>query len=96
MSDKPKKHTRTRFLWALNDRVPRSRDHEEPLLIALVVLAYPLSLGPVGSRVLLSTPDFNKAPQRLSGIYAPVGWVCEHSDFARKVVLACMAWWTTL
>jgi hypothetical protein len=81
MSDEHEKHTRAWLLWAL---------------IALVVLAYPLSLGPVGSRVLLSTGDFNEAPQKLSGIYAPVGWLCKHSDSARRVVLGYMFWWSML
>jgi hypothetical protein len=80
MSDEPKRHTRAWFLWAL---------------IGLVVLAYALSLGPVGSRVLLSTTDFKEAPTKLSGIYAPVGWLCEHSDFARYAVLQYMFWWST-
>jgi hypothetical protein len=81
MSDEPRKRSRAWFLGAL---------------IALVVLAYPVALGPVGSRVLLSTPDYQEAPGRLGGIYAPVGWLCKHSDRARNVVLWYMAWWTKL
>jgi hypothetical protein len=58
-------------------------------LIASLPLAYLLALGPVASRALL--PGDPKAA--LNGIYAPVGWLCEHSYFARQMVSWYIAWW---
>jgi hypothetical protein len=75
MSDEPKKRSRKGIWWAL---------------IALVLLAYLLAMGPVSSRALLLSGDPKDA---LSGIYAPVGWLCEHSAFARYVVGWYVAWW---
>jgi len=80
MSDEPKKHTRAVVLWAC---------------IALVVLAYTLSIGPVGGRIMLSSGDPIRATEKLSGIYAPVRLLCEHSRFVRRVVLQYMFWWST-
>jgi hypothetical protein len=75
MSDEPKKRSRAWIWWAL---------------IAVVLLAYLLAMGPVSSRAFLLSGDAKNA---LSGIYAPVGWLCEHSAFARDVVGWYVAWW---
>jgi hypothetical protein len=59
--------------------------------IAAVVLVYLLGLGPVGGRALLSSPEDPK--KAFSGIYAPVGWLCEHCDIARHAAFWYIAWW---
>ncbi len=81
MSDEPGKHTRAWFLWAL---------------VAVVFVAYLISVGPVGARILASSGNPKTAPKMLSGIYAPVGWLCSHSNFAHSCVLRYMRWWKKL
>jgi hypothetical protein len=67
MSDEPKKGTRASFLWAL---------------ITLLVLVYPLSLGPA---VWLGRVS-NTGIAGENSAYAPIWWLRRHSLPARAAI----------
>ncbi|HEV3302430.1 MAG TPA: hypothetical protein VG055_22435 [Planctomycetaceae bacterium] len=70
MSDEPKKRTRAWIWWAA---------------VALLLLAYPLSAGPVGRCVLKSSNPQAKW-QTLRTVYAPIFWLRRHSGSAQPVI----------
>jgi hypothetical protein len=70
MSDEPKKHTRAFFLWAL---------------IAVALLAYPLSLGPA-SHYAINSNDMVASINRVETVYAPIFWLRLHSEWIKAAV----------
>jgi hypothetical protein len=69
MSDEPKKRTRAWILWAL---------------IVVVLLAYPLSMGPANHYALNSKGL--AGINRMETVYAPIWWLRRHSEWAKAAI----------
>jgi capsule polysaccharide export protein KpsC/LpsZ len=70
MSDEPKKRTRPWVLWTL---------------IAVVLLVYPLSMGPA-SHYAINSNDPIAGIDRMETVYAPIFWLRRHSELVKAAV----------
>jgi hypothetical protein len=70
MSDAPKKRSRAWVFW---------------VFIAVVFLAYPLSIGPVKARAL-NSDDPIAGIDRMETVYAPIWWLRGHSEMAKAAI----------
>jgi hypothetical protein len=74
MSDEPKMHTRAWFLWAL---------------IAVLLLVYPLSLGPAAWLAKVSNTGIDDH----HSVYAPIFWLGRQSPDVEQAIESYMRAW---
>ena len=77
MNDEPKTRSWRWIVW---------------VLLAVLLLAYPLSYGPA-FRLALDSRDSGTNILTHRTVYAPIGWLCTRSKTARAVTLWYLGLW---
>jgi hypothetical protein len=70
MTDKPKNRQRRRLVWTL---------------ILVIMLSYPLSIGPT-VHYALGKADLDSGIKTVGMVYRPIWWLRDHSQFAQFVI----------
>jgi hypothetical protein len=79
MSEAPTHCSRHRIVW---------------VAVVLLLLAYPLSIGPADRFVCKARNP--AATQTFVVVYAPIKWLCRQSNSVRDLIYRYIVWWDYL